>query len=52
MMNNTSGHTIKSEDNTFFAKPYMKWAGGKSQLIPELASRLPKEIIDTGKIDT
>ena len=30
----------------------MKWAGGKSQLIPELTSRLPKEIIDTGKIDT
>ena len=52
MMNDKSADTIKSEDNTVFAKPFMKWAGGKSQLIPELTSRLPKEIIDTGIIDS
>lgn len=51
MTNNTPGHTIKSEDNTVFAKPFMKWAGGKSQLIPELSSRLPKDLINIGKID-
>ncbi|HNR43908.1 MAG TPA: DNA adenine methylase [Methanofastidiosum sp.] len=44
--------TINSYDQNIIAKPFMKWAGGKSQLIPELTSRLPKEIIDTGKIDT
>ena len=52
MTNNTSQNTFKAKDNTVFAKPFMKWAGGKSQLIPELTSRLPKEINDTGKIDT
>ena len=29
-----------------------KWAGGKSQLIPELSSRLPNEVIDSGVIDS
>jgi len=33
--------TIKLKDKTIFAKPFLKWAGGKSQLIGELSSRIP-----------
>ena len=32
------------------AKPVLKWAGGKSQLLPEILSRLPAEI-QSGKIE-
>ncbi|NQT02378.1 MAG: DNA adenine methylase [Planctomycetes bacterium] len=33
------------------ARPFLKWAGGKSQLLPEIESRLPQGI-KTGEIDT
>jgi len=34
-----------------FAKPFLKWAGGKNQLLNEVENRLPHEL-KTGEIDT
>ncbi len=36
-----TGRYIKSKEH--FATPVLKWAGGKTQLLPELTSRMPKE---------
>jgi DNA adenine methylase len=36
---------------TKFAKPFLKWAGGKGQLVDEIDSRLPQELRD-GQIKT
>jgi len=38
-------------EKSLAAKPFLKWAGGKTQLLKEIESRLPKDL-KTGDIDT
>jgi len=34
------------------ARPFLKWAGGKTQLLGEIDARLPNKEIESGQIDT
>ena len=39
------------EENIRSAKPFLKWAGGKKQLLMEFDNRLPDNIKETGTIE-
>jgi len=41
---------MKSKANSLKAKPFLKWAGGKTQLLVELEERIPNKIKFTGNI--
>jgi DNA adenine methylase len=43
---------IESGVETQKARPFLKWAGGKTQLLDEIDIRLPNKEIESGQIDT
>jgi DNA adenine methylase len=43
---------IESSVETQRARPFLKWAGGKTQLLSEIDTRLPNKEIESGQIDT
>lgn len=49
-MNTVQPLSLTKSHPGFVARPVVKWAGGKSQLLPEISSRLPKQLAG-GEID-
>jgi DNA adenine methylase len=43
---------IESSVEAQKARPFLKWAGGKTQLLDEIDARLPNKEIEAGQIDT
>ncbi|MGD0078455.1 MAG: DNA adenine methylase [Sedimentisphaerales bacterium] len=43
---------MESDRGTHRARPFLKWAGGKTQLLDEIDTRLPNKEIESGQIDT